>query len=136
MIFIIRSLQTKEEYKRLTKVVEQVFPEAGNFKLPPGDDAVRITFAEGVKMLKEAGVVAEEMADLRYGSSFFTVFRAQDVPLPFFSCHASSALSPLSGSHPLLLHPSTQSLFPLPPIPILVAPHPQQLHPQHPRASH
>ena len=64
-IFIIRELQTREEYKRLTKVVEQVFPGAGNFKLPPGDETVRITFAEGVKMLKEAGVEADEMTDLR-----------------------------------------------------------------------
>ena len=64
-IFIIRELQTREEYKRLTKVVELVFPGAGNFKLPPGDDAIRITFAEGVNMLKEAGVEADEVTDLR-----------------------------------------------------------------------
>ena len=68
MIYIIRALQTREQYQRLTKVVEQVFPGAENFKLPPGDDAVRITFAEGVKMLKEAGVEADEMEDLRYDS--------------------------------------------------------------------
>ena len=66
MIFIIRGLQTREEYKRLTKVVEQVYPGAGNFKLPPGDDAVRITFAEGIKLLNEAGVEAAELDDLRY----------------------------------------------------------------------
>jgi len=81
MIFIIRALQTKEEYKRLTKVVEQVFPGAGNFKLPPGDDAVRITFAEGIKMLKEAGVEADEMADLRYGS--LNSYSDYNVPHPF-----------------------------------------------------
>ena len=66
LIFIIRALQTREEYKRLTKTVEQVYPGAGSFKLPPGDDAVRITFAEGVKLLKEAGVEAAELDDLRY----------------------------------------------------------------------
>lgn len=65
LIFIIRALQTREEYKRLTKTVEQVYPGAGNFKLPPGDDAIRITFAEGVKMLNEAGVEAAELDDLR-----------------------------------------------------------------------
>jgi hypothetical protein len=81
MIFIIRALQTKEEYKRLTKVVEQVFPGAGNFKLPPGDDALRITFAEGIKMLKEAGVEADEMADLRYGS--LNSYSDYNVPYPF-----------------------------------------------------
>lgn len=113
MIFIIRSLQTKEEYKRLTKVVEQVFPGAGNFKLPPGDDAVRITFAEGIKMLKEAGVEADEMADLRYGSSMLTAFSDEEVPLPFHPCPASPSLctsgissifliyySPIPQNHP------------------------------------
>ena len=65
LIFIIRALQTREEYKRLTNIVQQVYPEAGNFKLPPGDDAVRITFAEGVKLLNEAGVEAAELDDLR-----------------------------------------------------------------------
>ena len=65
MIFIIRSLQERPEFQRLTKVVDQVYPGAGNFKLPPGDKAVRITFAEGVKMLKEAGIETAEFDDLR-----------------------------------------------------------------------
>ena len=65
MIFIIRSLQERPEFQRLTKVVDQVYPGAGNFKLPPGDKAVRITFAEGVKMLKEAGIETGEFDDLR-----------------------------------------------------------------------
>ncbi len=66
MIFIIRSLQERPEFQRLTKVVDQVYPGAGNFKLPPGDKAVRITFAEGVKMLKETGIETGEFEDLRY----------------------------------------------------------------------
>ena len=65
MIFIIRSLQERLEYQRLTKVVDQVYPGAGNFQLPPGDKAVRITFAEGVKLLNEAGIEAGEFDDLR-----------------------------------------------------------------------
>ena len=65
MIFIIRALQEREEYKRLTRVVEQVYPGAGNFKLPPGDEAVRITFAEGTKLLNEAGIEIGEHEDLR-----------------------------------------------------------------------
>ena len=65
MIFIIRSLQERPEYQRLTKVVDQVYPGAGNFKLPPGDKAVRITFAEGVKLLKDAGIETGEFDDLR-----------------------------------------------------------------------
>lgn len=74
MIFIIRSLQEREQYKRLTKIVEQVYPGAGNFKLPSGDKAVRITFAEGTKLLNEAGIEAGEYDDLRYCSAcLFTV---------------------------------------------------------------
>ena len=65
MIFIIRSLQERPEFQRLTKVVDQVYPSAGNFKLPPGDKAVRITFAEGVKLLNEAGIETGEFDDLR-----------------------------------------------------------------------
>ena len=65
MIFIIRSLQERPEFQRLTKVVDQVYPGAGNFRLPPGDKAIRITFAEGVKMLKEADIETGEFDDLR-----------------------------------------------------------------------
>lgn len=82
MIFIIRALQTREEYKRLTKVVEQVYPGAGNFKLPPGDNAVRITFAEGIKMLNEAGVEAAELDDLRY---FLVSYHSSSNPTPLLT---------------------------------------------------
>lgn len=82
MIFIIRGLQEREQYKRLTQVVEQVYPGAANFKLPPGDKAVRITFAEGVKLLNEAGVEAGEYDDLRHeldpSSLFFRFINSID----------------------------------------------------------
>ena len=55
MLFIIRSLQERPEYSRYIEVVQQVYPGAANFKLPPGDKAVRLTFAEGMQMLREAG---------------------------------------------------------------------------------
>lgn len=139
MIFIIRSLQTKEEYKRLTKVVEQVFPGAGNFKLPPGDDAVRITFAEGIRMLKEAGIEADEMADLRYGSSIFTAFSDREVPLRFHprpaspsfctsgisfpSCPASPSLCTGGIPSVFLIHSSTiLSNYPRPLVPTISSP--------------
>lgn len=64
MIFILRELQTRKEYQRLTRIVDEVFPGAGNFKLPPGDKAIRITFAEAVQLLREAGIEAEDHADL------------------------------------------------------------------------
>lgn len=73
LIFIIRGLQEREQYKRLTQIVEQVYPGASNFKLPSGDKAVRITFAEGVQLLREAGIEAEEYADLRYVITSFSL---------------------------------------------------------------
>ena len=57
MIYIIRSLQTQEYAKKLTNIVKEAgYPDAGTFKLPPGDKAVRITFAEAKKLLSEAGI--------------------------------------------------------------------------------
>ncbi|MCJ1461984.1 hypothetical protein MMC07_000584 [Pseudocyphellaria aurata] len=99
MIFIIRALQEREEYKRLTRVVEQVFPGAGNFKLPPGDKAVRITFAEGTKLLNEAGIEAGEYDDLstpqekalgrlvleKYSTDFFTMDKFPLSLRPFYT---------------------------------------------------
>lgn len=56
MIFIIRALQTREECQHLVKIVKEAgYPEAGDFQLPPGDEAVRITFAEAKKLLKKSG---------------------------------------------------------------------------------
>lgn len=57
MIYIIRGLQTQEYPKKLTKTVQEAgYPEAGTFQLPPGDKAVRITFAEAKALLSEAGI--------------------------------------------------------------------------------
>ncbi|KAL8785708.1 MAG: hypothetical protein Q9195_008532 [Heterodermia aff. obscurata] len=112
LIFIIRSLQTREEYKRLTNTVQQVYPEAGNFKLPPGDDAVRITFAEGVKLLNEAGVEAAELDDLstaqertlgtlisqKYSTDFFTMDKYPLAIRPFYT-HPDPTSPHLSHSY-------------------------------------
>ena len=86
MIFIIRSLQERPEFQRLTKIVNQVYHGAGNFKLPPGDKAVRITFAEGVKMLKEAGIETGDCEDLRYTS----VLRFLANFLPYLTNHPTA----------------------------------------------
>ena len=100
VIFIIRSLQTRPQYKRLTSVVEQVYPGAGNFRLPPENHpAVRLTFAEGIKLLKESGVEAEELEDLstaqekalgkiileRYNSDFFSLDKFPRKIRPFYT---------------------------------------------------
>ena len=57
MIYIIRGLQTREYPKKLTNIIKEAgYPEAGTFQLPPGDKAVRITFAEAKALLSEAGI--------------------------------------------------------------------------------
>ena len=56
IIYIIRELMTRENCKRLTSIVKQAgYADAGNFQLPPGDEALRMTFEEAKKMLKESG---------------------------------------------------------------------------------
>lgn len=56
MIYIIRGLQTQEYAKELTNIIKEAgYPGAGTFKLPPGDKAVRITFAEAKSLLAEDG---------------------------------------------------------------------------------
>ena len=68
--FIIRELQTRSEYTQLTDILKaEGYPEAGNFKIPAeGEKAVRITFAEAKKMLKESGydIGTDEMADIEF----------------------------------------------------------------------
>lgn len=67
MIFIIRGLQTREKPKRLINIIREAgYPEAGTFQLPPGDEAVRITFADAKKMLKDSGydIGEDEFADI------------------------------------------------------------------------
>lgn len=70
--FIIRQLQERQQYKNLTAILkEEGYPEAGNFKIPAeGEEAVRITFAEAKRMLKESGydIGEDEMADIEYVS--------------------------------------------------------------------
>ncbi|KAI4162766.1 MAG: hypothetical protein LQ342_003653 [Letrouitia transgressa] len=99
LIFIIRSLQNRPEYVRLTKTVDQVFPGAGNFRLPAGDSAVRLTFAEGVKLLNENGIEAAEYDDLstaeekalgkiileKYGTDFYTLDKFPSAIRPFYT---------------------------------------------------
>ncbi|KAI9783933.1 MAG: hypothetical protein M1839_002878 [Geoglossum umbratile] len=99
IIFIVRSLQERGEYKRLIRVVEQAYPSAGNFKLPAGDRAVRITFAEGVRLLNEAGVETSESDNLssdqekalghiilsKYSADFFSIEKYPRAVRPFYS---------------------------------------------------
>ncbi|KAL8990407.1 MAG: hypothetical protein Q9177_000937 [Variospora cf. flavescens] len=99
MLYIIRNLQERAEYKRLTKVVDQVFPGAGDFKLPPGDEAQRFTFAEAVKLLNDNGIEASEDDDLstslekalgrivreKHNTDFYTVDKYPSAVRPFYT---------------------------------------------------
>ncbi|KAL8949853.1 MAG: hypothetical protein Q9222_004070 [Ikaeria aurantiellina] len=99
MLYIIRNLQERAEYKRLTKVVEEVFPGAGDFKLPSGNDAVRLTFAEAVKMLNDNGIQAAELDDLsttqekalgrimreKHSTDFYTIDKYPSAVRPFYT---------------------------------------------------
>ncbi|KAL8658187.1 MAG: hypothetical protein Q9226_001185 [Calogaya cf. arnoldii] len=99
MLYIIRNLQTRAEFKRLTKVVDQVFPGAGDFKLPADDSALRLTFAEAVKLLNDAGIEAGEFDDLstpqekalgriireKYSTDFYTIDKFPSAVRPFYT---------------------------------------------------
>lgn len=66
LVFIIRQLQERREYQRLTNVAKLLYPSAGTFRL--GLDAQgkvpRITFMEAKKLLKEElGTNVDEQAD-------------------------------------------------------------------------
>ncbi|KAL8838291.1 MAG: hypothetical protein Q9170_002188 [Blastenia crenularia] len=99
MLYIIRNLQQRPEYKRLTKVVDEVFPGAGDFKLPPGDEAQRFTFTEAVNLLNENGIEASESDDLstpqekalgriihdKYNTDFYTIDKYPSSVRPFYT---------------------------------------------------
>ncbi|KAL8801185.1 MAG: hypothetical protein Q9182_004634 [Xanthomendoza sp. 2 TL-2023] len=102
MLYIIRNLQERAEFKRLTKVVDQIFPGAGDFKLPSNDggsEALRLTFAEAVRLLNEHGIEAGEYEDLstgqekalgrimreKYGTDFYSIDKFPSAIRPFYT---------------------------------------------------
>lgn len=113
--YIIRELQSREKSQRLTNIVKAAgYPDAGNFQLPPGDKAVRITFAEAKKMLKDSGydIGEDEAADIdtaqekalgdlikqKYHTDFFTI-DAYPMSLRPFYTHPSPSDPSLSNSY-------------------------------------
>ena len=77
LIFIFRAL--KERYAYELKVIEREYPDAGNFQIPEGR-CPRLTFAEGIAMLREAGEEVEDYEDLRW--AFATNPFPSSGPLP------------------------------------------------------
>lgn len=63
LIFIFRQLKTRYAYE--LSVIEREYPDAGNFLIPEGK-CPRLTFAEGIAMLREAGEEVNDYEDLRY----------------------------------------------------------------------
>ncbi|MCJ1381433.1 hypothetical protein MMC17_004543 [Xylographa soralifera] len=61
LIFIFNGL--RERCKYWMEVIQREYPEAGNFKIPEGR-APRIRFADGIKMLNEAGIDASPEEDI------------------------------------------------------------------------
>ena len=65
LISIFKGL--RERCKYWMEVIKREYPDAGNFQIPDGP-APRIRFADGIKMLKEAGIEASADEDIRYYS--------------------------------------------------------------------
>ena len=63
LVFIFRGLRERCAYAM--GVVQREYPDAGNFQIPEGK-APRIRFADGIKMLKEAGIEASADEDIRF----------------------------------------------------------------------
>ena len=64
LIYIFRGL--RKRCAKQMEVVQRAYPDAGNFKIPEGE-APRIRYADGIQMLKDAGVTdASEDEDIRY----------------------------------------------------------------------
>ncbi|KAL8808277.1 MAG: hypothetical protein Q9223_004060 [Gallowayella weberi] len=102
MLYIIRNLQERAEFQRLTKVVDQIFPGAGDFKMPSTDgasEALRLTFAEAVQLLNEHGIEAGEYDDLstgqekalgrimreKHGTDFYSIDKFPSAIRPFYT---------------------------------------------------
>lgn len=58
IIYIIRGLE--EQYKAQIATVHKFFPKAGDFRIPSDGKALRLTYLEGIKILKDAGVDTTE----------------------------------------------------------------------------
>ena len=66
LFFILTDL--RERCKYWMEVIQREYPDAGNFKIP-NEKAPRLPFAEGIKMLNEAGIEASANEDIRYSQS-------------------------------------------------------------------
>ena len=63
LVFIFRGLRERCAYAM--SVIQREYPDAGNFQIPEGK-APRLRFADGIKMLNEAGIEASADEDIRF----------------------------------------------------------------------
>ena len=96
LVFIFRGLRERCAYHM--GVVQREYPDAGNFKIPEGK-APRLRFAEGIQMLKEAGIEASADEDIttahekilgklvlkKYGSDFYIMTHYPSAARPFYT---------------------------------------------------
>lgn len=97
IVYMIKGLQ--KEYSKEIGIVQREYPTAGDFKLPDHGKALRLTFAEGVKLLNEAGVEQSEFEDLstanekqlgklireKHGTDFYVLDKFPLAARPFYT---------------------------------------------------
>ena len=97
LMFIFRGLRERCRYPMA--VVQRAYPDAGNFRIREVGRVPRIRFAEGVRMLHEAGIDASPDADIttaqekalgrlvleRFGSDFYTMTHYPAAARPFYT---------------------------------------------------
>ena len=96
MLYIFRGI--RQRYAYLMSVVQRALPDAGNFLIPEGR-APRLRFAEGIQMLKDAGIEAPADEDIsttnektlgklvreKYGSDFYILTHYPSGARPFYT---------------------------------------------------
>jgi len=109
LIFIFNGL--RERCKYWMEVIQREYPEAGNFKIPEGR-APRIRFADGIKMLNEAGIEASPDEDIsttnektlgriilqKYHTDFYFLTHYPTAARPFYT-HLDPSTSTLTHSY-------------------------------------
>jgi len=97
IVYMVKGLQ--KEYSHEIAIVQREYPAAGDFKLPENGKALRLTFAEGVKILSEAGVEQSELEDLstanekqlgklireKHGTDFYVLDKFPLAVRPFYT---------------------------------------------------
>ncbi|EYE98116.1 putative aspartyl-tRNA synthetase Dps1 [Aspergillus ruber CBS 135680] len=73
LVFILSQL--KERYSKQIETIQKSYPKAGDFKLPKDGKALRLTYMDGVNLLKEAGVDVSEQE--RFENDFSTAMEKQ-----------------------------------------------------------